>query len=477
LPKRGIGEAILKSSDPQYVSTRGKAPKAGFADVLLSGLAPDGGLYLPDAWPQIAPSEQSAFAGQPYGDVAFAILKRFVGGAFTDAELKADIAAAYADFDEPAVAPLVEIGPDLYLLELFHGPTLAFKDIALQVLGRLFARALQKRGGTATVVAATSGDTGSAAIAALGGLANIETFVLHPKGRVSEVQRRQMTTAPYANVHNIALEGTFDDCQAIVKALFAQGEFAQAVSLTAVNSINFARIAAQCVYYFTATAKLGRPATFVVPTGNFGDVFAGEAAARMGLSITKLVVATNANDIMVRVLTDGVYARGEVEPSLSPSMDIQVASNFERALFEASGRDAAWVERQMRAFASTGTVDVEKAFVELCRRYDADRAGDAETVETMRLVHADSGRLIDPHTAVAMTAALRLGRTEGPVVVLSTAHPAKFPEAVEKATGVRPPVPERLKQALSGQEKLTILPNNGDLVRAHIEAKLGSHVS
>jgi threonine synthase len=477
LPKRGIGEAILKNNDPQYVSTRGKAPKAGFADVLLSGLAPDGGLYLPETWPQISSADQAAFAGQRYGDVAFAILKRFVGSAFTDAELKADIAAGYTHFDEPAVAPLVEIGPDLYLLELFHGPTLAFKDIALQVLGRLFARALQKRGGRATIVAATSGDTGSAAIAALGGLANIEVFVLHPKGRVSDVQRRQMTTAPFANVHNIALEGTFDDCQAIVKGLFAQSEFASAVGLTAVNSINFARIAAQCVYYFTATAQLGRPATFVVPTGNFGDVFAGEAAARMGLSIGKLVVATNANDIMVRVLTDGVYARGEVEPSLSPSMDIQVASNFERALFEASGRDAAWVERQMFSFAKTGSVDVDKAFIELCRRYDADRAGDAETVETMRLVHADSGRFIDPHTAVAMTAALRLGRTEGPVVVLSTAHPAKFPEAVEKATGVRPPVPERLKQALSGQEKLTILPNNGDLVRAHIEAKLGSHVS
>jgi threonine synthase len=470
------GEAILKYNDPHYVSTRGKAPKAGFADVLLTGLAPDGGLYLPEAWPQIAPAEQASFATKPYADVAFAILKRFTGAAFTDAELKEDIAAAYADFDSPAIAPLVEVGPDLFLLELFHGPTLAFKDIALQVLGRLFARALKKRGGRAMVVAATSGDTGSAAIAALGGLANIDVFVLHPKDRVSEVQRRQMTTAPYANVHNIALEGTFDDCQAIVKGLFAEAEFARAVSLTAVNSINFARIAAQCVYYFTATAQLGRAATFVVPTGNFGDVFAGEAAARMGLATGKLVVATNANDIMVRVLTDGVYARGEVQPSLSPSMDIQVASNFERALFEASGRDAAWVERQMRAFAKTGSIDVDRAFVELCRRYDADRAGDAETLETMRRVHAETGRFIDPHTAVAVTAALGLGRSDGPVVVLATAHPAKFPEAVEKATGVPPPVPDRLKEALSGAEKLSILPNNGDLVRAHIEAKLGSHV-
>ena len=265
---------------------------------------------------------------------------------FTDAELKADIDAAYAGFDDPRIAPLVEIGSNLFLLELFHGPTLAFKDIAMQVLGRLFARALAKRGGRATVVAATSGDTGSAAIAALGGLSNIEVFVLHPKDRVSEVQRRQMTTSPHANVHNIALEGSFDDAQAIVKDLFADTAFAASVSLTAVNSINFARIAAQSVYYFTAAAQIGEPATFIVPTGNFGDVFAGEAAMRMGLAVEKLVVATNANDILARALNDGVYERGTVHASLSPSMDIQVASNFERALFEASGRDADWTAQR-----------------------------------------------------------------------------------------------------------------------------------
>ncbi|HEY0302573.1 MAG TPA: threonine synthase, partial [Rhizomicrobium sp.] len=456
--------------------TRGLAPRAGFSDILLAGLAPDGGLYLPDAWPQISAAEQASFAGRPYAEIAFAILKRFAGASFTDAELKADIDAAYAGFDAQGIAPLVEIAPGLHLLELFHGPTLAFKDIALQVLGRLFARALAKRGGKATVVAATSGDTGSAAIAALGGLPNIDVFVLHPKGRVSEVQRRQMTTAPYANVHNIALEGTFDDAQAIVKALFAQTDFATDVNMTAVNSINFVRIAAQCVYYFTATAALGRPATFVVPTGNFGDVFAGEAAMRMGLAVEKLVVATNANDIMARVLDIGVYESGAVHPSLSPSMDIQVASNFERALFEAAGRDAAWLRGAMETFARDRRLALPApVLANLRARYAAARCDDAQTLETIARAYKETGRLIDPHTAVALHAAWRLDR-KGPVVVLSTAHPAKFPDAVAKATGTQPPLPERLKDLFKGPERLTILPNNKDLVRAHIEAKLHHHV-
>ncbi len=300
----------------KFLSTRGHAPEASFADVLLAGLAPDGGLYLPAAWPQFSAGEIAAFKGARYQDVAFAILSRFTAGSFSDADLKADIEAAYAGFDSPDIAPLVEIGRGQYLLELFHGPTLAFKDIALQVLGRLFARALAKRGGRATIVAATSGDTGSAAIAALGGLPNIEVFVMHPKGRVSEVQRLQMTTAAFANVHNIALEGTFDDAQNIVKQLFADAAFARDVGLTAVNSINFARIAAQAVYYFTATAALGSPAVFVVPTGNFGDIFAGEAASRMGLGIARLVIATNSNDIMARALNDGVYASGAARTTL-----------------------------------------------------------------------------------------------------------------------------------------------------------------
>ncbi len=458
----------------KYLSTRGLAPLQSFADMLLAGLAPDGGLYLPETWPHFTRAEFAAFAGQPYAQVARAVIGRLVGDSFSPAERAVDIAGAYAGFDDHRIAPLVEIGPNLFLMELFHGPTFAFKDIALQVLGRMFARALAKRGGRATVLAATSGDTGSAAIAALGGLENVEVFVLHPKGRVSEVQRRQMTTAPFANVHNIALEGTFDDCQAIVKALFAETGFARAVSLTAVNSINFARIAAQSVYYFTAAAQLGAPPVFVVPTGNFGDVFAGEAAMRMGLAIDKLVVATNANDIMARALNDGVYASGDAQPTLSPSMDIQVASNFERALFEASGRDAQWVREAMGRFADAKSLTLpENIRAALRARYAAARCDDEQTLAAIARVHAETGRLIDPHTAVGIAAVdnLRL-HPKSPVVVLSTAHPAKFPDAVRRATGLIPPPPPRLSAVLSAPEKIVDLAADKGLVRAFIEARL-----
>jgi threonine synthase len=453
----------------RYISTRGQASASGFSDILLAGLATDGGLYLPQAWPSVP---HDGFAAAPYAEVARHVLARLVD--VPHAELTEDIAAAYAGFEDNRIAPLVEIAPDLYLLELFHGPTLAFKDIALQLLGRLFARALAKRGGRATVVAATSGDTGSAAIAALGGLPDIEVFVLHPKGRVSEVQRRQMTTSEHANVHNIALEGSFDDAQAIVKRLFADTDFASAAHLTAVNSINFARIAAQSVYYFTATARLGRAATFVVPTGNFGDVFAGEAAMRMGLPVEKLVVATNANDIMFRVLTTGTYAPGAVHPSLSPSMDIQVASNFERALFEASGRDSAWLRGAMEDFARDRSLTLPPRILESLRaRYAAARCSDAETLETIARAHRETGRLIDPHTAVALHAAYDREPGSGPTVVLSTAHPAKFPDAVARATGLTPGLPHRLSGLYERLEHFETIPNDKALVRAHIEAKLG----
>lgn len=462
---------------PKYISTRGGAPAASFESVLLAGLAPDGGLYLPEFWPQVSTADRAAFGKASYIEVARQILSRFAGGSFAPDEITEDVYAAYASFEDERIAPLVKLAPDLYLLELFHGPTLAFKDVALQVLGRMFSRALQKRGGKATVVAATSGDTGSAAIAALGGLPNIEVFVLHPKGRVSDVQRKQMTASPHTNVHNIALEGTFDDCQAIVKQLFAETDFADAVNMTAVNSINFARIAAQCVYYFTATAELGRAATFVVPTGNFGDVFAGEAAARMGLPIEKLVVATNANDIMFRTLTDGLYEPHRVQPSLSPSMDIQVASNFERALFEALDRNPAWLRGAMETLANERRMAIpDAALAKLRARYAAARCDDAETLETIRRAHGESGHVIDPHTAVALNAAYKMNRKAGaPVVVLSTAHPAKFPDSAVRATGAPPPVPERLKGIMDGVEKVTVLANNKDLVRAHIEAKLKPH--
>jgi threonine synthase len=462
----------------QFISTRGAAPPASFSNVLLAGLAPDGGLYLPQEWPSFTPAQIASFASKSYQDVAYEVLSRFAGGSFTQAELKADIEAAYAGFEVAAIAPLSEISAASsngrqYLLELFHGPTFAFKDIALQILGRLFARALTRRGGKATIVAATSGDTGSAAIAALGGLANIEVFVLHPRGRVSEVQRRQMTTSGHANVHNIALEGTFDDAQGLVKEMFAQTEFAHQIGLTAVNSINFVRIAAQAVYYFTATAALGKPATFVVPTGNFGDIFAGEAAMRMGLAVERLVIATNANDIMARALNKGIYESGTAHHTLSPSMDIQVASNFERALFEASGRDGNWVAAAMSDFARTKKLVLPAPVLENLRaRYSAFSCDDAQTLATIKRIAADTGRVIDPHTAVAACAANRIPASAAPMVILSTAHPAKFPDAVAKAIGRNPPMPEGLKRVMDLPERLETLPNDLSLIRQFISSRL-----
>ncbi len=461
------------SQSSQFISTRGEAPQASFADVLLAGLAPDGGLYMPAAWPHFSAAEIAGFKGKRYQDVAFEILSRFVGDSFTPAELREDIEAAYAGFERPEIAPLSPMSGNRYLLELFHGPTFAFKDIALQILGRLFARALRQRGGKATIVAATSGDTGSAAIAALGGLPNIEVFVLHPKGRVSEVQRRQMTTSGHANVHNIALEGSFDDAQSIVKDLFAQKDFAREVGLTAVNSINFVRIAAQSVYYFTASAALERPATFIVPTGNFGDIFAGEAAERMGLVAKRLVIATNSNDIMARALNEGIYAAGETHHTISPSMDIQMASNFERALFEASGRDAGWTRLAMENFARDRRLDIpEPVLAQLRARYDARSTDDVDTLTTINAIAGTSGRIIDPHTAVAVNALRKLGFREEPMVVLSTAHPAKFADAVTRAIGTPPPMPEGLRRVLDLPEKLEIMPNKLSLIRQFISSRL-----
>lgn len=453
----------------RYISTRGKAPAQDFAQVLLAGLASDGGLFMPESWPKIDP----AGAEQRYAAFATRVLSQFAGASFTHDEIAMDIESAYAGFDDERIVPLEPLGPELFLLELFHGPTLAFKDLALQVLGRLFARALKKRGGRATVVVATSGDTGSAAIAALGGLENIDVFVLHPNNRVSEVQRRQMTTSAHANVHNIALEGTFDDAQSIVKALFADTGFASRTQLTAVNSINFARIAAQTVYYFTA-ARLDAPPIFIVPTGNFGDIFAGEGAARMGMPIEKLVIATNANDILARALNEGVYAAGPARATLSPSMDIQVASNFERALFEASGRNSEWVRDAMNSFARERKIELPMNVLSALRdRYAAHSCNDAETLEAMSRVHREFGRLIDPHTAVGMSAAFNLWKKTGaPIVVLSTAHPAKFPDAVKKATGITPPLPPHMADLYEKEERMSVLPNELAAIRAFIEDRV-----
>jgi threonine synthase len=456
----------------QFISTRGQSPRASFSDVLLAGLAPDGGLYLPESWPQLSAAQIAAFAGKPYQAVAYEVLSRFAGESFTPDELKADIEAAYAGFESPVIAPLRSIAPSSngsqYLLELFHGPTFAFKDIALQILGRLFARALTRRGGKVTIVAATSGDTGSAAIAALGGLPNIEVFVLHPKGRVSEVQRKQMTTSPHANVHNIALEGSFDDAQGLVKDLFAQTEFAHQIGLTAVNSINFARIAAQSVYYFTATAALGKPATFVVPTGNFGDVFAGYVAAQMGLPIQRLVVATNRNDILHRALTSGDYSAGTVAPTDAPSMDIQVSSNFERLLFDLSGRDGAALAAAMAEFEATKKLALPESWrAKAAGLFSSARVDADEMTDTMRWALAHTGELLDPHTAIGLAAARR-DTGSAPMVTLATAHPAKFPAAVQSATGVHPDLPARLADLMTRTERYDVAPATLQAIEAYI---------
>jgi threonine synthase len=457
----------------RYVSTRGRSPALGIEDVLVAGLAPDGGLFLPQSWPQLSGAEIASFRGQPYVQVAREILGRLLGE-LGEEVLDREIPRAYAEFASEDVAPLREIADGRFLLELFHGPTLAFKDIALQLLGRLLAQALRRRGQRATVLAATSGDTGSAAIAALGGREEIELFVIHPLGRVSEVQRRQMTTSRHANVHNIALQGSFDDAQAIVKALFADREFATAQNLTAVNSINFVRIAAQAVYYFTAAAALGAAPTFVVPTGNFGDVFAGEAAMRMGLPVERLIVATNANDILARTFATGTYAVGSVQPTLSPSMDIQVASNFERALYEALARDADTCRTAMEHFAQRRSLAIAPAALEALRaRYGAVAISDDQTLAAITRQYEQSGQLIDPHTAVALAAADGLA-CKGPLVVLATADPAKFPDAVRAATGQVPPLPERLRALYEGEERHTVLANDLNLVRNFITSRAGT---
>jgi len=448
-----------------------------FAHILLGNLGPDGGLWMPARWPKFDPRRLDDLSRSSYVEFAFTVLAEFAGDRFATEELRADVTAAYASFDHPEIAPVVELESGLYLLELFHGPTLAFKDIAMQLLARLMSRELARRSARATILVATSGDTGSAAIAAFGGLPRIEVFVLHPKGRVSMVQQRQMTTSTHANVHNIALEGTFDDAQALVKILFADHAFAAANALTAVNSINFVRIVAQSVYYFTTAAKFGRSARFVVPTGNFGDVFAGESAARMGVPIAGLVAATNANDILARALNNGVYAVHDSQATLSPSMDIQVASNFERALFEASNRNADWLAVAMETFARERKLEIPPDLLSALRmRYQGESVSDHETLETIAETYSRYGKLIDPHTAVGLAAAKRLRKDdETPTVVLATAHPAKFPETVARATGMVPPLPLRLQQSYLEPERVTVLPSDANRLRDFIETRTAAH--
>jgi len=461
----------------RYISTRSgslrEAAPIGFLDAVLAGLAPDGGLYVPEQWPTFTHAEIAAFAGQPYAAVAAAVLGKFAGDEIAPADLQRMCEEAYATFTHAAVTPVKALTPSLYLLELFHGPTLAFKDVAMQLLGRLYDHALGAQGRTMTIIAATSGDTGGAAVEAFRGRANARIVVLFPEGRISEVQRRFMTCAADDNVRCVAVEGTFDDCQAIVKAAFQDDQFRRAVDLSGVNSINFARIAAQVVYYFTSAVALGAPhraVSFAVPTGNFGDAFAGYVASRMGLPIEHILVATNANDIMARAFEEGRYAQGRVNFTQSPAMDIQVASNFERLYFEASGRDGVATAAAFNGFAQSGEMTIPAdALSEMRKLFSGASVGEEETAQAIKATLQDTGEVIDPHTAVAVAAARRGGFTSAtPVIALSTAHPAKFPEAVEAACGVTPLAPPGAAALAQLPERFDRLPANDAAVKAYI---------
>jgi threonine synthase len=458
----------------RYVSTRGGVAPCRFEEALFGGLAPDGGLYLPERWLRLERDELAALQGVSYQDVAARVLTPFVGDGLSETELRDLIGRAYAGFDHVAIAPLCQLGPNEWLLELFHGPTLAFKDVALQLLGLLFEHFLTRRQRAITIVGATSGDTGSAAIAACAGRARMRVVILHPHGRISEVQRRQMTTIAAGNVHNVAIEGTFDDCQALVKAMFNDAGLRSQLNLAAINSINWGRIMAQAVYYVSAALALGGPwrkVSFAVPSGNFGDVYSGYVAHKMGLPIAQLIVATNRNDILARFFASGTYSAGEVRPTMSPSMDIQVASNFERLLYDLCAGDGAEVARLLGDFAARGSMRVsDDARARAREMFGAARVDEDETATTMADLLRTTGQLVDPHTAVGVRAgrACRLDPST-PLIALATAHPAKFPDAVQKATGIRPQLPERLADLSERAERCAVLPNDLPVVQRHIQ--------
>jgi len=454
----------------RYVSTRGAAPILGFGEVLLAGLADDGGLYVPESWPSLA-----AGGSGDYLVTALEVMSPFVGGAIAPGAFADMVREAYATFESDEVTPLVDLGDGLYLLELFHGPTLAFKDVALQLVGRLFDHELSRRGERVTIVGATSGDTGSAAIDACRDRESMDIVILHPADRVSDVQRRQMTTVPAANVHNVAVEGTFDDCQDLVKAMFADAPFRQRMRLSAVNSINWARVMAQVVYYVVAAERLGGrhvPVAFSVPTGNFGNAFAGHAARHMGLDIEQLVIGSNSNDILTRFFAAGTMTLDEVVPTLSPSMDIQVSSNLERLLFELLDRDGAAVAALLDDFRGTGTIVLDPALhATLGDAWSAARFHDDEVLRCIAEEADRSGVVLDPHSAVGLSAARHCRRDHSvPMVALATAHPAKFPDAVESATGVRPDLPDRLGDLFDRPERFSRLPNDLAAIQAHVDA-------
>lgn len=465
-----IGDLILR-----YVSTRGDAPILGFSEVLLAGLARDGGLYVPETWPTLTPATIAGFAGQPYSEVAFRVMHPFIDPEISQVDLRRIIDEAYSVFRHPAVTPLIQIAPNHFIMELFHGPTLAFKDVAMQFLSRVMDYVLERRGERATIVGATSGDTGGAAIEAFRGRERTDIFILFPKGRVSPVQQRQMTTVDDPNVHALAVEGTFDDAQAIVKGMFNHFSFRDRVSLSGINSINWARIVAQVVYYFVAGATLGapyRPVSFTVPTGNFGDIFAAYVAMRMGLPIRKLVIATNVNDILDRTLKTGAYELREVIPSTSPSMDIQISSNFERLLFEATGRDAGQVRRMMHEMAQARTFSIPGPAMEHMRTvFASGRADGAVTARTIAETYSRLGYLADPHTAVGLAVANEHLERGVPMITLATAHPAKFPEAVQQASGIMPHLPNWLAHIMRREENMVHVPAELVTIEKVIESK------
>lgn len=454
----------------RYISTRGQAPVLSFSEAMMTGLARDGGLYVPETVPVMPPEDIAALAGLPYEEVAFRVMWPFLGDTFEPDEFRGLIAKAYAGFGHSARAPLVQLGPNHFLLELFHGPTLAFKDFAMQLIGQMMQAVLTKSGERITIVGATSGDTGSAAMEAFRGLSNVDLFILYPHGRVSEVQRRQMTTPVEANVRAIAMDGDFDDCQARVKDMFNDLDFRDGVRLAGVNSINWARILSQVVYYFTAAVSLGAPhrtVSFTVPTGNFGDIFAGYIARAMGLPIDQLVIATNQNDILDRALRVGEYRTDGVKPSISPSMDIQVSSNFERVLFDAYGRDGAAVSALMTELKVGGFKISQGALQMLRDTFASGRCSEDETQATIRRMFVQTGEVLCPHSAVGVKVAeAHLGSV--PMITLATAHPAKFPDAVEAAMGTRPTLPDRMADLFDRPERVTRMPNDLAALQAHI---------
>ncbi|WP_418595349.1 threonine synthase [Ponticoccus sp. (in: a-proteobacteria)] len=462
----------------RYISTRGQAPALTFEEAMLSGLARDGGLYVPETIPQMSPAEIRALHGLSYEETAFRVMRPFIGETFDDATLRELIAKAYAGFGHEARAPLKQLAPGHFLMELFHGPTLAFKDFAMQLIGQFFQEALKRRGERVTIVGATSGDTGSAAIEAFKGLDNVDVVILFPHGRVSEVQRRQMTTPSESNVHALALDGDFDDCQARLKDMFNHFDFRDEVRLAGVNSINWARVLAQVVYYFSAAVSLGAPerkVSFTVPTGNFGDIFAGFIAKQMGLPIHRLVIATNQNDILHRCMETAEYRKNGVMPSISPSMDIEVSSNFERALFWAHDKDGAAIAKLMNELQTEGSFAISpNAMGALAEHYDSGRADEATTSATIKATRASAGELLCPHSAVGVHVGTEAAAKapETPMITLATAHPAKFPDAVEAASGIRPPLPNRMADLYERPERVTRVANDLSALESLIKERI-----